>query len=123
MKTLRPIPTSTSSQSLVWSAQTRPNDLTTLPQKAPNFGFSPLSPLRHWLNHLTITEGRMAHRICRLIPAHCPFERTLSLFGHTLVRIPPLCKLNPLYEELIGLRFRALCYLADECHEDISQYC
>jgi hypothetical protein len=37
--------------------------------------------------------------------------------------IPPMCKLNPLYEEVVGLRFRALCYLADDCGEDISQYC
>jgi hypothetical protein len=33
-----------------------------------------------------------------------------------------LCKLNPLYEQLVGLRFRALSYLADDCGEDVSQY-
>ncbi|MFY8175362.1 Mo-dependent nitrogenase C-terminal domain-containing protein, partial [Planktothrix agardhii] len=27
------------------------------------------------------------------------------------------------YEELVYLRFQALCYLADECGEDISAYC
>jgi hypothetical protein len=24
-----------------------------------------------------------------------------------------MCKLNPLYDELVGLRFKALCYLVD----------
>ncbi|MDY7024694.1 MAG: Mo-dependent nitrogenase C-terminal domain-containing protein, partial [Cyanobacteriota bacterium] len=38
------------------------------------------------------------------------------------IHIPPLCKLNPVYDELISLRFRALCYLADECGEDITPY-
>ncbi len=32
-------------------------------------------------------------------------------------------KLNPLYEQLIGLRFRALTFLADVCGEDITGYC
>ncbi|MFM7714540.1 MAG: Mo-dependent nitrogenase C-terminal domain-containing protein, partial [Microcystis sp.] len=27
-----------------------------------------------------------------------------------------------LYEQLVGLRFRALSYLADDCQEDISEY-
>ncbi len=40
----------------------------------------------------------------------------------TLLSIPPLCKLNPLYEQVVGLRFRALCYLADECGEDVTPY-
>jgi hypothetical protein len=53
--------------------------------------------------------------ICQVIPSNCPFERTITLSGRTILRIPPLCKLNPLYEELVALRFRALCYLADEC--------
>jgi hypothetical protein len=38
------------------------------------------------------------------------------------LHIPPLCKLNPFYEEVLGMRFRALCYLADECGEDVSQF-
>jgi len=53
----------------------------------------------------------------------CPFEQDIYLFGRKIGHIPPLCKLNPLYEELIGLRFRALCYLADECGQDVSCYC
>ena len=44
------------------------------------------------------------------------------MLGHISVHIPPLCKLNPLYEEVVGLRFRALCYLADECNENVHCY-
>jgi hypothetical protein len=40
-------------------------------------------------------------------------------FGRKLAHIPPLCKLNPLYEQLVGLRFRSMCYLVDECGEAI----
>jgi hypothetical protein len=61
--------------------------------------------------------------LCKLIPAQCPFERDVKFFGHTLFHIPPLCKLNPLYEEVVALRFRGLCYLADECGEDVTPYC
>jgi hypothetical protein len=82
-----------------------------------------LLPLRQWLNRVEFHEAALARRICRLIPCQCPFARKIQLFGHTLLEIPPLCKLNPLYEELMALRFRALCYLADECGEDISRYC
>lgn len=79
-------------------------------------------PLRRWINRQQITEAQTAHRVAKLIPAQCPFERDISLFGRTVAHIPPLCKLNPLYEELVSLRFKALCYLADECGEDISAY-
>lgn len=85
--------------------------------------FDLLRPLRNWLDQVEIHEPKLAHRLCRLIPSQCPFERDISLFGHTLFHIPPLCKLNPLYNELVGLRFRALCYLADTCGEDVALYC
>lgn len=80
-------------------------------------------PLRQWLNNITINDAKFAHRLCTLIPSQCPFARTIKIFGYTLLTIPPLCKINPLYEELMALRFRAICYLADECGEDISAYC
>lgn len=79
--------------------------------------------LRQWLNHYPIRNAAQAHLICRLIPVQCPFARDIYCGGHLLVRIPPLCKLNPLYAEVVGLRFRALCYLADECGEDVRCYC
>ncbi|TBR57642.1 nitrogenase [Westiellopsis prolifica IICB1] len=85
--------------------------------------FDVLKPLRRWLECFQVSDRQLAHRLCHLIPAQCPFERDVKLFGRTLFHIPPMCKLNPLYEEVVSLRFRALCYLADECGEDVSQYC
>jgi len=81
-----------------------------------------LFPLRRWLNEMEIRDRAIAHTICQLIPAQCPFERDVTLLGRTLFHIPPLCKLNPFYEEVVALRFRALCYLADECGEDVGCY-
>ncbi|MEL6459942.1 MAG: Mo-dependent nitrogenase C-terminal domain-containing protein [Cyanobacteria bacterium J06641_2] len=85
--------------------------------------FRGLYPIRQWLNNHEINNPVLAHFLCRMIPTQCPFERDICLFGRTIVSIPPLCKLNPLYEEVVGLRFRALCYLADECGEDVGCYC
>ncbi|MFM7324087.1 MAG: Mo-dependent nitrogenase C-terminal domain-containing protein [Nodosilinea sp.] len=82
----------------------------------------PLEPLRRWLRNLDISTPSRAHQVAALIPGQCPFEREITLWGRAILRIPPLCKLNPVYDELIELRFRALCYLAEECGEDISAY-
>lgn len=79
-----------------------------------------LSPVRGWLDGLEMHDPRVARFMCKLIPAQCPFERDVKLFGRKIVHIPPMCKINPLYEQLVGLRFRALSYLADDCHEDIT---
>ncbi|NJK54115.1 MAG: nitrogenase [Leptolyngbyaceae cyanobacterium SU_3_3] len=85
--------------------------------------FDPLRPLRNCLDQIQVQNSGFAHRLCQFIPAQCPFERDIKLFGKTLIHIPSMCKLNPLYEEVVALRFRALCYLADECGEDVSIYC
>ncbi|MDJ0661511.1 MAG: Mo-dependent nitrogenase C-terminal domain-containing protein [Crocosphaera sp.] len=82
-----------------------------------------LQSLKNRLERQEISDRTFAHRLCRLIPSQCPFERKIQFFGHVLLSIPPLCKLNPLYDDLMALRFRALCYLAEEWGEDISQYC
>lgn len=82
-----------------------------------------LRPVRSWLDGLDMKDPRVARFLCKMIPAQCPFERDIKLFDHKVVHIPPLCKLNPLYEQLVGLRFRALSYLADDCKEDVSKYC
>jgi Mo-dependent nitrogenase C-terminus len=82
-----------------------------------------LQPLRQRLDELEIQNRKVAHFIAKLIPAQCPFERDIVLFGRTVAHIPPMCKLNPLYDQFVGLRFRALCYLVDECGEDIQSYC
>lgn len=82
-----------------------------------------LQPLRDWLDSLDIQNRKLARFIAQTIPAQCPFERDIVLFGRKIAHIPPLCKLNPLYDQFVGLRFRALCYLADVCGEDIRSYC
>lgn len=84
--------------------------------------FNPLRPVQRWLDNYEIRDPKVARSIARLIPAQCPFEREIALFGRTVAHIPPLCKLNPLYEQFVGLRFRSLCYLVDQCGEDIQAY-
>ena len=79
--------------------------------------FNFLQPLRQWIDSLEINNPKMARLIYWLIPGNCPFERDVKVFGRTVLHIPPLCKLNPLYEQLVGLRFRSLCYLVDTCGE------
>ena len=66
-----------------------------------------LHPIAEKLDSIEIHSAKTAHFFCRLIPSQCP----------------PMCKLNPFYEQLVGLRFKALCYLADVCGEDIAAYC
>ena len=81
-----------------------------------------LYPIRQWIDALEVKSPKAARLFACLIPAQCPFERKISLFGHKVAHIPPLCKLNPLYEQFVGLRFRALCYLVDQCGEDITAF-
>ncbi|PZV12472.1 MAG: hypothetical protein DCF22_12315 [Leptolyngbya sp.] len=81
-----------------------------------------LYPVRDWLDRMDVQDPKIARLMCKMIPAQCPFERDITLFGRKIVHVPPLCKLNPLYDQLVGLRFRALSYLADDCKEDISEY-
>ena len=85
--------------------------------------FDLIRPLRSTIDRIQVQNPNLAHRLCELIPSQCPFERDVKAFGKVLFHIPPLCKLNPVYDEIVALRFRALCYLADECGEDIGRYC
>lgn len=82
-----------------------------------------LHPVKDWLDELDVHDPRLAKFLCKLIPSQCPFERDVNLFGRKVLHIPPLCKLNPLYEQLVSLRFKALSYLADDCGEDVTPYC
>ncbi|MCJ2541916.1 Mo-dependent nitrogenase C-terminal domain-containing protein [Thermostichus vulcanus] len=75
--------------------------------------------LRHWLDGIAITNPRQAAWICRLIPASCPFERDIRL-GSRTVHIPALCRINPLYEQLIALRLRASSYLVQSSRSGFS---
>jgi Mo-dependent nitrogenase C-terminus len=69
-----------------------------------------LQSIQGWLNAIQVDNPEIAILICRLIPDRCPFQRQISLLGYR-VEIPPLCKLNPLYPQLIALRLKALVYL------------
>ncbi|MCU0533652.1 MAG: Mo-dependent nitrogenase C-terminal domain-containing protein [Hydrococcus sp. Prado102] len=77
---------------------------------------SPLQTIRHQLESIEIHSSRMAEFLCKLIPASCPFEREIKIGDRILAHIPPLCKLNPLYDQLVELRFKSLVYLADKCN-------
>ena len=81
-----------------------------------------LSPLRLWVDSIEIKNPQTAHLICRLISCNCPFERDVTLWGRKIFHIPAMCKLNPLYQQFVGLRLRALNYLTDVCGEDITKY-
>lgn len=85
--------------------------------------FALLQPFKQWIDNWEIEQQQTARRIVKLIPAQCPFARDIRIGDRVVFSIPPLCKLNPLYEQLISLRFRALCFLADRCGEDITPYC
>lgn len=80
-----------------------------------------LDPLRNWMDGIQVHNPKVARFLCKMIPAQCPFERDVVLFGHKVMHIPPMCKLNPLYDQVVGLRFRALSLLAEE-GEDTTQY-
>ncbi|MFN6487311.1 MULTISPECIES: Mo-dependent nitrogenase C-terminal domain-containing protein [unclassified Nostoc] len=88
-----------------------------------NLDNSLLNQIRSQLESVEIHNSNLAKLLCKIIPSNCPFERTLKLFGRTLLHIPPLCKLNPLYEQIVGLRFKCLLYLVNECGEDARKYC
>lgn len=71
----------------------------------------PLKPLRRWIDRVEPQRPAVARLLVRLIPGSCPFERDLSVLGRRVLHIPPMCKLNPLYEQVAALRFRCLSFL------------
>lgn len=81
-----------------------------------------LKPVKNWLDGMDVKDPRVARFLCKMIPSQCPFERDITLFGKKIVHIPPMCELNPLYDQMVGLRFRSLSYLADDCQEDVTPY-
>ncbi len=87
----------------------------------PGYFDNLINPLRRLVDGIQVKHSRLAHLICQTIPCCCPFERDLKLFGRTF-HVPPMCKLNPLYDNFVGLRFRALSYLSDVCGEDVTKY-
>lgn len=111
-------------QRFIWQQSIDHNSLATMMTSSTqsNARFDALQPVRQWLEAIEIQDLKMAHRLCKLIPAQCPFARTVKLFGRTLFTVPPLCKLNPLYDQIVYLRFKALTYLADDCGENVICY-
>ena len=83
---------------------------------------SPFKIIQKRLDNLEISTKETAEKIVNLIPNNCPFAREIRVFNLSIFRIPPLCKLNPFYEDLMMLRFRALSFLC-EMGEDITPYC
>lgn len=83
------------------------------------FSIDLLFPVRQFLRNIKIDNPKFAHQLCDLIPSQCPFERDIKIFGKVLFHIPPMCKLNPFYNDLVELRFRAQCYLVDEWGEEL----
>lgn len=48
-----------------------------------------LQPLRQWLDSLDIQNQKLAKFIAKLIPAQCPFERDIILFGRKITIFRP----------------------------------
>lgn len=100
----------------------QPKDSVNTKLKKKISNVKPLKPVREWLDEFSVEDPRLAKFVCKLVPSQCPFERNVQLFGDKVIHIPPMCKINPLYDQLVGLRFRALTYLADEAGEDVTPY-
>jgi hypothetical protein len=71
-----------------------------------------LNTIKQAIERIEIGNQKQANLLYNLIPSACPFARTLKLGTFELV-IPPLCKINPFYDNLMMLRFKAQCYLAE----------
>jgi hypothetical protein len=78
-----------------------------------------LQQVRNWIEAIEICDSKVAQLLSK-IPASCPFARDIRFLGHTF-RIPPLCKLNPLYDSLMILRFRALIFLNKVSKENLVE--
>lgn len=63
-----------------------------------------MQPVRQWFDSMEVHNPKLARLLCHIIPARCPIEREIKFFDRIVFRIPPLCKLNPLYEQVVSLR-------------------
>lgn len=43
-----------------------------------------IASLRQWLESIEIQHSKVARLLCKVIPARCPFEREIKLFGRTI---------------------------------------
>jgi hypothetical protein len=81
-----------------------------------------LQPIRQWLDSIEVNDPLLARSLDQWIPASCPFEREIWVFNRKILSIPPLCKLNPFYDQIVALRFKALIYLAGETAQEVNSY-
>ncbi len=102
MKTLTP-------QKSSLTAPTPPRNA--LPIQTPDPVTVLFNGVRGWLAAIEIRDIAAAQAVCQVIPAFCPFAQEIKLFNRTVLAIPPLCKFNPFYGQLMALRFKALVYL------------
>ncbi len=49
--------------------------------------------------------------LATVMPDYCPFNREVKIFGRPLFTIPMLCKLNPLFDEIVEEKLRRKGYL------------
>lgn len=56
-------------------------------------------------------KRNIVHYLAIKLPDSCPFNITINIGKLHLFTIPPLCKLNPLYEEVIEEKLRIKGYL------------
>ncbi|WP_416223704.1 Mo-dependent nitrogenase C-terminal domain-containing protein [Synechococcus sp. CBW1107] len=66
--------------------------------------------LRHCLDDLQPDEPSVARFLIRLIPPQCPLKRDVTIVGRKLLHIPPMCRINPLDEDLNGPAFPGLVF-------------
>ena len=66
----------------------------------------PLKPVQEWLDHLDVEDPRLAKFLCKMSPPQCPFERDIQLFGHKVVHIPPMCKVQKCSQKMGQICFR-----------------
>ena len=61
-----------------------------------------LQPGRNFINGIDINNPKFAQKLCQLIPAQCLNARDIKFLGRTVLQIPPMCKLNHFYYEIIS---------------------
>jgi len=69
-----------------------------------------LRSVRHWLDALEVREPRVARLLCKLIPAQCPFERDIKLFGKSL-SYATVVQAQPALRTISWPTLRSMCYL------------
>ncbi len=84
----------------------------------PTLRIQPLAPFRAWINRIEVHQSWFARWVCRLVPNVCSRGYDLRCLGYTILHLPSLCKLNPLYDELLDLRFRAAEFLYEQSGSD-----